>query len=70
MQKITETLMNNHSYLSRKIECRSHPPTGGFKPKNGPKARGIGWEVEMSPTLTTDCDACSIAIVQNLEGVE
>ena len=44
--------------------------SGGFKPKNGPKARGIGWEIEMSPTLTTDCDACSIAIVQNLEGVE
>lgn len=49
---------------------RQHPPAGGFKPKNGPKARGIGWEIEMSPTLTTDCDACSIAVVQMLEGIE
>lgn len=24
----------------------------------------------LDTTLTTDCDACSIAVVQNLEGVE
>lgn len=39
----------------------------GFKPNMGAKARGIGWEEEVSPTLDTGC-AGSIGIVEILGG--
>ena len=33
--------------LSRRLLC-----TYGFKPQQGAKARGMGWEKEVSPTLS------------------
>ena len=35
----------------------------GFKPRQGPKAQGLGWELETAPTLNCDA-ACSAGIVE------
>ena len=38
----------------------------GFKPKQGSKAQGLGWEFEVAPTLNCG-DSCSAGIVEVTE---